>query len=189
MSGLRNWGSGTLVLVIKTMATKRDRVHVLIRSGREDGAENSNNQERTLRLIASWHRSLFSIVRESWLQWICTGAKEQSRFSHKRHEQGMFRFFWRSQNPSCCDWGWLCRKQNGRRSQASWWMRPVTPGNEGRGQCTWRQRVFGLSQSTHSHGRQITQMDLQSGTGKQWSSWKIKSKLSIKFLQKIEGLY
>ena len=53
-------------------------------------------------------------------------------------------FFWRSQDPSCYDWGWLCGTQNSQRSQARWWLGTVAPGNVGRGQSTPRQRELDL---------------------------------------------
>ena len=85
--------------------------------------------------------------------------------------------FWRSQDPSCCEWGWLCGTQNSLRSQAWWRLGPAAPGNEGRGLGTPRQRDLGLSETTHRQGRHTGQMGPQSEIGTQWSSGQIQSTL------------
>ena len=58
----------------------------------------------------------------------------------------------RSQDPSCCDWGRLCGTQNSLRSQATWRLGPVALGNEGRGQGTPRQRDLEPSETTRVEG-------------------------------------
>ena len=86
-------------------------------------------------------------------------------------------FFRRSQDRSCCDWGWLCETQKSLRNQARWRLGPVALGNEGRGQGIPRQRDLEPSETTHRQGRHTGQMGLQSEYGTQWSSGQIQCTL------------
>ena len=64
-----------------------------------------------------WHRRLLT-VRDSWFQWRCTGTRGKSRAQTRDTSKEYSAIFWRSQDPSCCDWGRLCGTQNSLRSQA-----------------------------------------------------------------------
>ena len=132
-----------------------------------------------------WHRRLLT-VRDSWIQWRCTGTRGQSRAQTRDTSKECSAIFWRSQDPSCCDWGRLCGTQNSLRSQARWRLGPVAPGNEGRGQGTPRQRDLEPSETTNRQGRHTGQMGLQSEIGTQWSSGQIQSALCGERLQTSE---
>ena len=77
-----------------------------------------------------WNGGLLT-VKGSWL--ICggTGTSGQGRAQTRDTSKECYLIFWRSQDPSCCDWGWLCGSQNNWRIQAM-----VTIVSSGTGQ--WR---------------------------------------------------
>ena len=64
----------------------------------------------------------------------------------------------------------------------------MAPGNEGRGQCTPRQRDLEPSETNHRQGRQTGQMGLQSKIGPSGQVDKYKARYVAKSFKQVEGL-
>ena len=129
-----------------------------------------------------WNRGLLT-VRDSWLLGWGTGASGKGRAQTKNTSKECSSIFWRSPDPSCCDWGWLCRTQNSLRSQTRWQLGTVAPANEGQVQGTPRQQDLEHSENTHREEHRTGKMGLSSELKTQWSSQQIQSTLCGKRFQ------
>ena len=122
-----------------------------------------------------WHRGLLT-VRDSWFRWRDTGSRGIGRAQMRATSKNCSGIFWRSQNPSCCDWGWLCGTQNSLRSRAKWGLGPLAPSDGGRGQGTPRQQDLEPGETTHRR-MSYRANGPTSEIGTQWSSRQIQSTL------------
>ena len=128
--------------------------------------------------ITGWQQPRrLPMVRDNWLHWTGTGANRQVQTQTNGTSKECSKKFWRSQDLSFYDWGWLWGTQNSLRSQTRWQLGPAAPHKEGWGQGIARQRDLETSVTTHRQGRNAGKMGLQSDMGTQWSNRQIESTL------------
>ena len=82
----------------------------------KEGVSETRSHWKTVKRRTSY--SQLASLKRHW-------RKRTGQSPDEGHEQGMFCIFWRSQDPSCCDWVWLCGTQNSLRSQSRWRLGPV----------------------------------------------------------------